>query len=120
MNPELKAKWVEALRSGEYTQGRGWLCREGKYCCLGVLADLLHELRPSSSDPLAQQTVDGYMSILSPCMLVPIGLSKGAQSWLMAANDRGWSFQDIANAIENPDRLRETAPSVGIQFPSEF
>jgi hypothetical protein len=38
MNPELKKKWVKALRSGEYKQGRGYLANKGKYCCLGVLA----------------------------------------------------------------------------------
>jgi hypothetical protein len=40
MNPEVKAKWLEALRSGEYEQGTGYLCKDGKYCCLGVLTDL--------------------------------------------------------------------------------
>ena len=46
---ELKAKWVKALRSGEYRQGRGKMkdlmataVTGGKpfYCCLGVLAEL--------------------------------------------------------------------------------
>lgn len=42
MNPEIKTKWVEALRSGKYKQGKKSLrSREGdKYCCLGVLCDL--------------------------------------------------------------------------------
>lgn len=41
MNPEIKARWVAALRSGEYKQGRGDLRREsGEFCCLGVLCDL--------------------------------------------------------------------------------
>lgn len=44
-NPEIMRRWVTALRSGEYTQGRGALRREypsGKieHCCLGVLTDL--------------------------------------------------------------------------------
>lgn len=41
MNQEIKAKWVTALRSGEYKQGIGMLRREnGDFCCLGVLCDL--------------------------------------------------------------------------------
>lgn len=44
MNPEIKAQWVTALRSGEYKQGRGnlrWISAKGStYCCLGVLSDL--------------------------------------------------------------------------------
>lgn len=41
--PKLKAeRWVEALRSGEYVQGHGWLKDgPGRYCCLGVYADTL-------------------------------------------------------------------------------
>lgn len=45
MNSEVKAKWLEALRSGEYEQGEGYLDvleADGtrKFCCLGVLCDL--------------------------------------------------------------------------------
>lgn len=44
MNPEIKAQWIAALRSGEYQQGRKCLTTitaEGdKHCCLGVLCDL--------------------------------------------------------------------------------
>lgn len=41
MNPEIKEKWLEALRSGDYQQGTGRLKTiDGKFCCLGVLCDL--------------------------------------------------------------------------------
>lgn len=40
MNPEIKSKWVAALRSGEYRQTRGALRDRHGYCCLGVLCDL--------------------------------------------------------------------------------
>ena len=50
MNPEVKAKWVAALRSGQYTQGTCFLKRDvtvmgttdqvTKFCCLGVLCDV--------------------------------------------------------------------------------
>lgn len=40
MNPEVKAKWVAALRSGEYKQGREQLKYGNEFCCLGVLCDL--------------------------------------------------------------------------------
>lgn len=40
MNQEIKAKWVEALRSGEYKQGTRYLNSEEGFCCLGVLTDL--------------------------------------------------------------------------------
>lgn len=46
MNPEVKALWIEALRSGKYQQGQGALRRisdgggPDQFCCLGVLCDL--------------------------------------------------------------------------------
>ena len=51
MNPEIKAKWIAALRSGQYEQARGGLQRilyrdnetghiDCGFCCLGVLCDL--------------------------------------------------------------------------------
>lgn len=41
MNLELIRKWVDALRSGKYEQGRLALrSKDDKYCCLGVLCDI--------------------------------------------------------------------------------
>lgn len=40
LKPEVKTEWLNALRSGEYEQGTGSLCKDGKYCCLGVLCEL--------------------------------------------------------------------------------
>ena len=40
MDPQIRARWVAALRSGKYEQGREYLHRDGKLCCLGVLCEL--------------------------------------------------------------------------------
>jgi hypothetical protein len=40
MNQEVKAKWIQALRSGKYKQGQAYLRKDDSYCCLGVLCDL--------------------------------------------------------------------------------
>ena len=40
MNPEIKQKWLNALRSGEYPQGRNDLRNGDGFCCLGVLCDI--------------------------------------------------------------------------------
>ena len=39
MNQEIKAQWLTDLRSGEFEKGKGYLKRNGKFCCLGVLCD---------------------------------------------------------------------------------
>lgn len=39
MNPDVKAQWLEALRSGKYVKGEGKLkLSDTCYCALGVLA----------------------------------------------------------------------------------
>jgi hypothetical protein len=43
MDAQLKAKWVEALRSGEYQQTKSYLHDIDGYCCLGVLCDVSGE-----------------------------------------------------------------------------
>jgi hypothetical protein len=43
MKHQIKKRWVEALRSGKYKQGKDYLCRDGDFCCLGVLCELAVE-----------------------------------------------------------------------------
>ena len=41
MKPEIKKRWIDALKSGDYVQGKEALCDRGdSFCCLGVLCDL--------------------------------------------------------------------------------
>lgn len=40
MNPEVKARWIAALRSGEFPQTRNVLNDEEGFCCLGVLSEI--------------------------------------------------------------------------------
>lgn len=51
MKPAIKALWLQALRSGKYEQGQGYLHTnkggEHQYCCLGVLCEIAVELDPT-------------------------------------------------------------------------
>ncbi len=41
MKPQLKEKWIAALRSSRYKQGKGELrSSDDLFCCLGVLCDV--------------------------------------------------------------------------------
>lgn len=52
MKEEIKRRWVEALRSGEFEQGRERLLTVGRkgepdrFCCLGVLCELYLDDHP--------------------------------------------------------------------------
>ena len=55
MNPEYKSKWVSALKSGKYKQGRFALrSLDHKYCCLGVLLDI------AGTEWILENNDDGY------------------------------------------------------------
>lgn len=59
MNQEIKKKWVEALRSGQYVQGFGQLKVANQFCCLGVLCDLHAKETGGEWDGLIQNPVHG-------------------------------------------------------------
>ena len=118
MNPEVKAKWLDALRGGTYQQGVGKLRDYDEYCCLGVLCDIAVE---EGAVPGARWTSEGEMAFidahgeadfsddLPPRPVVDwAGLGDGNPSvWvddlsqtLAELNDTGSSFEEIADLIE--------------------
>lgn len=88
MNPAAKKAWIKALRSGEYKQTRGQLCRSnGRMCCLGVVYDVAVD---GEWDWNAERRVD-----------VPYGpLDRG---YGIAKPTASGVFIDIANL---PDHIR--------------
>ena len=46
---EFKDKWLVALRSGDYKQGKDYLRKGNEYCCLGVAAEISGDLRMTTT-----------------------------------------------------------------------
>jgi len=94
MKQELKQKWVAALRSGKYRQGRGHLRvvnLDGSitFCCLGVLHMVVEgELPPNDF---------GYLSCSTE---EKANISRENQLALATLNDDGKTFLEIADVIE--------------------
>jgi hypothetical protein len=66
MNPDVKKRWVAALRSGEYVQGVRALKRRTEsggleYCCLGVLCDL------AARDGVCTEQIKGAAVLYDTC-----------------------------------------------------
>lgn len=115
MNKEIKARWIAALRSGEYRQGRGWLKTEDdSYCCLGVLCELAVQdgiIRPTiKRDDL--WWFDGTDTKLLPTPVIRWAelpdnsdvdaVHGGVHNSLAELNDIGeYSFAQIADVIED-------------------
>ena len=100
MNKSIKQKWLKALRSGEYEQGKNrFVTPEEEYdrfCCLGVLVNETEGFDFIDGNYYA----DGYPSMLSDRFLKEIGLTYGQQADLVTMNDLGKSFKQIADYIE--------------------
>lgn len=100
MDQEIKQKWVQALRSGDYEQGMGTLCKDGKYCCLGVLGEVLD--LPKEKNEYGRTYYNGnstYLYLTDGGEFLNLPLVK--QVPLADMNDSGrYTFNDIADYIE--------------------
>jgi hypothetical protein len=128
MKRDVMEKWVTALRSGDYTQTTEYLYNQNGMCCLGVLCDLYAKDTNTSwviqdEDDIVND--DGYLveycvhSMHDDYEVLPVNV----QDWagmrsltgtfqdkhpdgteysedLTILNDRGVSFNRIANIIE--------------------
>lgn len=100
MDAEIKQKWVEALRSGKYEQGKHFLHRGEKWCCLGVLADLIC---PKSKQEFTDDigvSFDGSNGFLSGDLMLSCGMEAESQNRLACMNDDLQPFSEIADYIE--------------------
>ncbi len=105
MKARWKKKWLAALRSGEYRQGREALRQRVKksdaYCCLGVLADLVapEEWSKKPNSKRFYRHNEGYEN-LSYGTFEQVGLDPHISNRLVDMNDSGQSFTTIAAWIE--------------------
>lgn len=93
--PENMRKWIAALRSGKYDQGRGQLATINGYCCLGVACEIsgLPYGASYAELPLAVRDWLGIESY-NPNLL-------GVGACATVANDTlHMSFAEIADALE--------------------
>jgi len=111
MKPEIKKQWIEALRSGDYEQGDGYLRTDrDEFCCLGVLCDIHHKaikIAPSirgsyyhyfDSECFIPQEIIKWSGILN---YSPHLIYKNKSENLTTLNDlKGLTFNQIADLIE--------------------
>lgn len=105
MDPALKAKWVEALRSGKYLQAEGVLRDTRgdtpKFCCLGVLCDVMGATWDTGTPVLGDAILqDRDEELLARETLKAVGFDAIVEGELSTMNDSGSPFSDIADHIE--------------------
>ena len=118
MDREIKARWVAALRSGEYEQGRGSLRMGDAFCCLGVLCDIAVK-DGVIGEPTIEEGEYAYGRFMEKGVLPtevevwsglhiddPVVITDNSDSYplsesLSTLNDEGMSFEEIAEFIED-------------------
>lgn len=110
MNTELARKWVAALRSGKYEQGRGRLYSkiDDTYCCLGVLCKVAEI--PHGTGPYERAFMFDVQGNLESFSYTPcrewwnhnFGYSTdiGYDKYFTLNDNVGMSFAEIADVIE--------------------
>ena len=136
MKKTVATKWIKALRSGKYKQGRRLLrTTDDKFCCLGVLCDVMKipcwEYPKINADDQSlvyhfgekADSKKTYAGLLPPMAINKAGMKsedgtfcseeerntfkkKYGAVTLVGMNDSGKTFEEIANVIEeNWDKL---------------
>ena len=118
-------KWIKALRSGKYKQGKGYLKQfnsknEPRHCCLGVLCELYdqqmkknhkktlfteHMIDSETVEFISFNKYDGglpkevreWANMINPCGEF---INKDRVEYLSDLNDDGKKFSTIADIIE--------------------
>lgn len=123
MNPDIKAAWIAALRSGDYSQTRCVLQNSEGYCCLGVLCELHENATSSSLWDRTEETeflYDSTSGLLPKSVVEWAGFQEGClgktddgydvllpsifsfrRSSLSYLNDSCRDFKEIADCIED-------------------
>lgn len=84
------ARWIQALRSGEYPQTTGTLTRDGAFCCLGVYCEAVERIPIIELD---------HWEMPPPESNIP--LNHDTKQFFTALNDsERLSFEEIADIAE--------------------
>jgi len=128
MNAEVKQKWIDALRSGNYEQGSERLRSVTGYCCLGVLCDLYaqeHNVEwefrgneETNLQPMDYWYFDDQSEFLPKCVMNWAGLinynpqvrvdvpeTENEDEWfyheqIADLNDSGYTFTELSKIIQ--------------------
>lgn len=112
-------KWVDVLRSGEYEQGTGHLCKDDKFCCLGVAC----EVYQSEFGDLRINTQHGMKHYDNDSGMLP----KKVRDWLGVPDDDILSnvktddvYDRLLSYIELNDEKKYTFKQIADELEKQF
>jgi hypothetical protein len=110
MDTQIIKKWIAALRSGKYKQGRNKLRdKEDCYCCLGVLCDIVAPTKWTKIESDARWFNLGHWEFPSKEIMRKVGIKSRTRNILVSMNDYNKiSFDEIADYLENILKKKQT------------
>ena len=117
LGPNQK-KWINALRSGKFEQGRGYLNLFGKFCCLGIACEIFKDKTTAVGRAKTGPVLYNGREQLAPTYVMQSlclydrsgGDCVDYGNALAKMNDEGMSFPTIADLLENePQRFFKEA-----------
>ena len=110
MNPEIKEKWIAALKSGKYVKGNGLLKHQDgeiiRQCCLGVLCEIHHEETGEGGWEEKENDVSYYKSNAYASTVI---LPEPVQEWAALHHHAGEFLpdeEDVAKLTEKGVEMR--------------
>lgn len=116
MKKNVMKKWVKALRSGKYKQGRSFLKqfnskKQPRHCCLGVLCELYNEemKKNHKKSLIVDTTGDSFGIARTVCFFGAndSGLPKVVKDWSGMRGSFGF-FRTDTNDEESLSNLNDT------------
>jgi hypothetical protein len=129
LSKEKAQEWANELKSGKYTQGKGYLRQDDNYCCLGILYDIsTHDKgKWTQVDPgdIFKTSVGDEVGVLPSFVASALDIRQDPRAVLTleimekyklkfnnkyfvgeivklsALNDSGFTFEEIADIILN-------------------
>ena len=96
MNPQIKTRWITALLSGKYKQGKEVLRRKNNtFCCLGVLCDLY--IKENGGEWKMRKNDEGSYSIMRNNTRLP----RIIQRWAGINSTEGSYYSDDDETLAN-------------------
>lgn len=112
MNLQIAEQWAAELESGKYEQANGYLCKDGAYCCLGILCEMAlragADVARAEGPEYGTVVYNGYISLTPVEVMRWAGMRtekgvfrihNGYGTTLAEQNDRGATFPEIAAII---------------------
>lgn len=115
-------KWLQALESGNYAQGKEFLCDAGKYCCLGVACEIFSEYPKQVSKRRHKRKFlcewNGHFATAPRGVVDALQLFSASGSpndpfmhSLTTLNDAGYSFSEIAQIVRGDPSMYFNKPA---------